>query len=89
MISLIIGELVNHEYRSYTNKRLTTVMSTVKSLSHIHCVTLCSNTDGCQAVNILHNNDIICELSRGLSNQNQMMEDPASNLYVMGQYSLP
>ena len=82
--SLLFTDLITNEYQRYTNKRLTTVMYSVKTLSRIQCVTLCSNTDGCYAVNVIRNSDVNCELTTGLSNQTAMVDDATSNLYVNG-----
>ena len=62
-------------------------MYSVKTLSHIHCTTLCSTTNGCYAVNVIRNSDVNCELTAGLNNETGMVDDPTSNLYVVGKYS--
>ena len=43
----------------------------------------CSMTDGCLAVNIIGNHDIICELTTGLSNETEMKDDHNSQLFVL------
>ena len=87
MATLHFTDLIKDEYQHYTNKRLTTVMYSVKTLSHIQCARLCSNTDGCYAVNVMRNSDVNCELTTGLSDQTEMVEEPTSNLYAAGKYS--
>ena len=62
-------------------------MHSVQTLSRIQCVTLCSTTDGCYAVNVIRNSDVNCELTTGLSDQTEMVDNPTSNLYVAGKYS--
>ena len=39
-------------------------------------------TDGCLAVNVIGNHDIACELTTGLSNENEMQDDSSSHLFV-------
>ena len=39
-------------------------------------------TDGCLAVNVIGNHDITCELTTGLSNENEMQDDSSSRLFV-------
>ena len=62
-------------------------MYSVKTQSRIQCVTLCSTTDGCYAVNVIRNSDVNCELTTGSSSKTEMVDDPTSNLYVAGKYS--
>ena len=39
-------------------------------------------TDGCLAVNVIGNHDITCELTTGLSNENEMQDDSLAELFV-------
>ena len=41
-------------------------------------------TDGCLAVNVIGNHDITCELTTGLSNENEMEDDSSSKLLILG-----
>ena len=59
----------------------------VRIRSLIDSAGLCLNTDGCCAVNFIHNNGVIGELATGLCNHNEMLDDPTSNLYIMGKCS--
>ena len=77
----------SRKFQIYTNKRQTTVTKQVRIRSSLDCAGLCMNTDGCYAVNFISNNDVICELTTGLTNHNETVDDPTSNLYVMGKYS--
>ena len=47
-------------------------------------MTLCSMMDVCLAVNVIGSHGIICELTTGLSNENEMEDDLASELFVLG-----
>ena len=72
------------KYSNYPNKKLTNVIKTVMTSSIFHCVTWCSMTDGCLAVNVIGNHGIICELTSGLSIENEMEDDSSSELFVLG-----
>ena len=72
------------EFKSYPNKRLTNIFRSVKVLSAVHCTTWCSMTDGCLAVNVIGNHNITCELTTGLSNENEMEDDSSSKLLILG-----
>ena len=76
--------LVSDKYVVHPNKRLTNVIKTVVTSSKLACMTLCSKTEGCLAVNVIGNHGITCELTTGLSNQNEMEDDSASKLFVLG-----
>ena len=69
-------------YDGYPGKRLTNVIKTVVTSSKLGCGVQCSMTDGCLAVNIIGNHEIACELTTGLSNENEMEDDSASKLLV-------
>ena len=78
------ADLINNEFSSILNKRLTNnVIKTVQTLSTSQCTTWCSMTDGCLAVNVIGNHDIICELTTGLSNEDEMQDDDSSQLLVL------
>ena len=49
-------------------------------------MTICSMTDGCLAVNVIGNHEATCELTTGLSNENEMQDAPDSELFVLGEY---
>ena len=50
------------------------------------CVLSCYyETAGCLAVNVIATSDVIrCEMTTGLSNQSEMVDDASSVLYVNG-----
>ena len=75
--------MVNDEYTGYSYKRLANVIKTIVTSSKIDCMTLCSMTDDCLAVNVFGNHDITCQMTRGLSNENEMEDDHNSQLYVL------
>ena len=76
--------LVSDKYVAHPNKRLTNVIKTMVTSSKLACMTLCSKTEGCLAVNVIGNHDITCELATGLSKENEMEDDSASKLFVLG-----
>ena len=41
-------------------------------------------TEGCLAVNVIGKNDVVCELTTGLSNETEMETDSSSELIVLG-----
>ena len=41
-------------------------------------------TEGCLAVNTIGNHGITCELTTGLSNKDEMEDDPLAEIYVLG-----
>ena len=49
----------------------------------------CSMTDGCLAVNIIGNHDIICELTTGPSHETEMKDDHNSQLFVLSKLHVP
>ena len=66
---LLLSDLVSDEYTGYSYKRLTNVIKTIVTSSKFDCMTLCSMTDDCLAVNVIGNHGITCELTSGLSNE--------------------
>ena len=76
--------MINDEYESVLNKRLTNAFRTVKAKTVVHCTTWCSMTDGCLAVNFIGNHDIRCELTTGLGDETEMEDDNNSQLFVLG-----
>ena len=81
--------MVRDEYKGYPSKRLTNnVIKTVVTSSAFHCTIWCSMTDGCLAVNVIGNHDITCELTTGLSNENEMQEESSSQLFVSSKKSI-
>ena len=76
-------DVVRDEYKGYPSKRLrNNVITTVQTSSAFHCTTWCSMTDGCLAVNVIGNHDIACELTTGLSNEDEMQDELSSQLFV-------
>ena len=76
--------LDSDKYVAHPNKRLTNVIKTLVTSSKLACMKLCSTTDGCLAVNVIGNHDITCALTTGLSKENEMEDDSASKLFVLG-----
>ena len=76
--------------KPYQNKRLlamaTTILNITIMTSEEQCVMFCYyETPGCLAVNIIATNDITrCEMTTGLSNETDMVDDSTSVLYVSG-----
>ena len=52
--------------------------------ARLECVRQCSRTDDCLAVNVIGNRDITCELTTGLSSENEMEDAHNSELLVLG-----
>ena len=71
-------------YRHYEGKRLSNVMKTTVVSSFAKCAQLCYETDGCLAINAMQSNDVICELTTGLRNENEIEENAAYLLFVRG-----
>ena len=76
--------------KDYQNKRLlataTNILNTTTTSSEEQCVLSCyyENT-GCLAVNVLTIGDVIrCEMTTGLSNETDMVDDSTSVVYVTG-----
>ena len=82
IVNPFFPEQVSNLYNSYPGKRLTNVIKTVMTSSKQESGVRCSMTDGCLAVNIIGNYDIICELKSGFSNENEMKDDSTSELLV-------
>ena len=76
-------DLVKDKHKRYQNKRLTNVIKSVVTSSRFKCLTLCSRTDGCLAVNVLGERDITCELTAGLSSEIEMQLNASSRFFVM------
>ena len=54
--------------------------------SHGRCAGLCYDNSRCYAVNVIETNHMVCELSAGLSSEEEMVYDVTSFLYVLGKY---
>ena len=51
----------------------------------LNCLVACLETDGCYAVNVgVANGTAICELTGGLSNEDEMQSNVGSSLHVLG-----
>ena len=76
--------------RQYQNKRLlataTTILNTTNATSERQCILSCySKIPGCLAVNVQTSGDVIrCEMTTGLSNETDMVDDVTSVLFVLG-----
>ena len=79
--------------KDYQNKRLlataTTVLNATNMTSEEQCVMSCYyDNPRCLAVNVITTGDVIrCEMTTGLSNKTDMVEDSSSVLYVTGTFS--
>ena len=80
---MLYSDLTYKRYQRYPGKRLTSVINTAAASSNLDCEMLCSTTEGCLAVNIISNHEITCELTTGLSNENEMEDDHNSQLFVL------
>ena len=47
---------------------------------------LCSGSDGCLAANVFGNQNIICELTTGLSNETEMQDARNTDLFVLSKF---
>ena len=54
--------------------------------THGRCAALCHDNKRCYAVNIIETNEVVCELSIGLSSEEEMVDDVTSFLYVLGEF---
>ena len=80
---MLYSDLTYKRHQRYPDKRLTNVIKIVMTSSKLGCVALCSTTEGCLAVNIIGIYEITCELTTGLSNENEMEDDHNSQLFVL------
>ena len=71
-------------YRDYEGKRLRNFIKTTVVSSIAACAQLCYETDGCLAINVMQKNNVMCELTTGLSNENEVEENAAYLLLVRG-----
>ena len=44
-------------------------------------------TDGCLAVNVIGNDDIICELTTGLSKETEIEDNKNAELFVLSKFN--
>ena len=74
--------------KHYPNKRLlatvTTVLRTTNVTSEEQCVVSCYyDNPECLAINVVRSDDdIICEMTTGLSKESDMVDDSTSDVYV-------
>ena len=73
-------------YHRYEGKILNDILKTILVPSIAECVQLCYETDGCLAINIRQNNDVICELTTGLRNDNEMEDNEDYLLLLRGTF---
>ena len=72
-------------YRLFRQKRLDDVIRNVTGVPlKLKCTTLCSTTNGCHARNIMRNYGNTCQLTTGLRNETEMINDGNTNLYDRG-----
>ena len=55
--------------------------------SHGRCAALCHGNNRCYAVNVIETNHMVCELSTGLSSEEEMVDDITSFLYMLGEFT--
>ena len=73
------------KYPLFRQKRLDDVIRNVTGMpSKLKCTTLCCTTNGCHTVNIMSDYGNTCQLTTGLSNETEMINDKNGNLYVRG-----
>ena len=85
ILYLFLFLVPGRRYRLFRQKRLDDVIRNVKGVpSNLKCIALCSTTDGFHAVNIMSNYGNTCQLTTGLSNETEMINDGNANLYVRG-----
>ena len=78
--------------KGYRNKRLlataTTILNETNVTSEGKCVLSCYyDNPGCLAVNVITANDVImCEMTTGLSNETDMVDDSTSVVYIRSEY---
>ena len=79
--------------KPYPSKRLlataTTILNTTMTMtSEKECVLSCYyDNPGCLAVNVIRgDDDIICQMTTGLSNNSDMKEDSSSVVYITNRY---
>ena len=71
----------------YKDRRLPNVIKTLPGSIPLNCVIVCLETNGCYAVNVgVANGEAVCELTGGLSNEDEMQSDGGSFLYVLGKW---
>ena len=56
-------------------------MTSLQTSSRFECTALCYKMDGCLAVNV---NGNTCQLTRGLSNEDELFVDSTSMVIVLG-----
>ena len=84
LLIFTVLDLLNKNYSVYHKKYLRSKISTHTTISVSQCLMLCSLTDGCYAANVHGNHDVICELTSGLSNEEEMLDDPTKTVYIRG-----
>ena len=52
----------------------------------VECALHCMEREGCYAVNFKHRNKRNCELTSGLIEAHEMVDDATSDLYIMGEH---
>ena len=78
----------NRYFVKYGSKRLESVTKVITSSSLVKCAASCLATDGCYAVNFKNENKSNCELTSGLSDVNETVDDVTADLFIMGEYIL-
>ena len=77
------------KYKRFRNKRLgkITVIERHVVTSHGRCAALSHDNNRCYAVNVIETNHMVCELSTGLSSEEEMVDDVISFLYMLGEFT--
>ena len=80
--------MLDADFDLYEGKRTESVIArqtipTFHSATY-RCLTLCAQNKLCKAINLQSNvkENIVCELSTGLSDSNTMTDDAAYNLFI-------
>ena len=75
----------SRHFVKHASKRMESVIKVMTSSSLVEYAGWCIVTDGCYAVNFKHQNKSNCELTSGLSEDDEMIDDVNSDLYLIGQ----
>ena len=71
----------------YKDKKLPNIIKTLQDFVPLNCLIVCLETDSCYAVNVgVANGNALCELTGGLSNQDEMQNNIGSSLHVLGKF---
>ena len=79
--------VVSGFFTRYANKRLISVTSNITTSFKEDCTIICLTTNGCVAVTVapVENGETLCGLATSLSDENDMVDDAGSDIYVLGE----